>query len=237
MATIPYSMAQLPERVATGLVAIVPQLHDRFSTVAAFLDLAPAVRFGMAPRDMNLVVNWSGRVHPSATVVAAAVGGLVDPRMARAMTGEAWGCRLVSAVAGIPNTDVGERAVLAALGGLLLPMEGGPWPEFFTGALSGLIERRGLDQFFDRAPDAREHYAFVPQLDGLTRRAKALSTVDRVILATIVGLYRGDGWPEGFKRDWNPPAADAFAAVNVLWPTAPADVRDFYSLLALYPGW
>ncbi|WP_448208123.1 hypothetical protein [Azospirillum sp. sgz302134] len=235
MTAVTYSMAHLPTAVAIGLVTVIPQCHARFSTVAAFLDVTASPRLGMPAHERGLVVKWSGFVHHSASIVAAAVGALTDPRLARTMTGEAWGMRLVPAIACIPKTDIGQRAVLAALGGVLLPWEGGPWAGDFAEALDGLIERRGLERFFDRSGPG--HYGLAPRLDGLTREAKELSAVDRVILTTIVGLYRGDGWPEGFRRTWNPPAADAFGAVNVLWPTAPEDVRDFYRLLALYPGW
>jgi hypothetical protein len=71
----------------------------------------------------------------------------------------------------------------------------------------------------------------------LAKRAKALNPTDRILLVTIVGLYNSDLARDGFKRDWNPPAVEAFERINALRTSDPDIPPHFYGLLASYPGW
>ena len=115
--------------------------------------------------------------------------------------------------------------------------------------LSGIVDLdRVLHAFFTRVPDrAVNSIDFRPRgIDWRTeqvdademrewrRRYAALPTLRRMMVATIVVLYRGEPdktWLARLPHTWH--AADAIAALQ----GADGALRDSGRLVALYPGW
>jgi hypothetical protein len=158
--------------------------------------------------------------------------------------------RLVDVVAKAPSMDGREQRALARVCGANidgLPEGSGRAPAF-AAHLVELIARYELGPLFVRDPaltingiDVRPrgvNYrtgAVVPDVMAEWRRAyKVLPTLRRMMVATIVVLYRGEPdktWLARLPHTWH--AADAIAALQ----GADGALRDWGRLVALYPGW
>jgi hypothetical protein len=184
---------------------------------------------------LELAINWSGYIHHSTVPTAAALDTLVDREAAARFHSN---LRLVCVLEAIPNMDGREKRVLAAVGGTDLQVESYLPPTIFATHLFPLVDRPTLRPFFEIQAARRDHYDVRP-IEPLTlaKRAKALNPTDRILLVTIVGLYNSDLARDGFKRDWNPPAVEAFERINALRTSDPDIPPHFYGLLASYPGW
>src|SRR3546814_20533978 len=66
-------------------------------------------------------------------------------------------------------------------------------------------------------------------------RQDNLESFDRVLLQIVVGLYRGDGWPEGYSV--LPPAFPKFSDLSQLRDIHPMAVSAGFSMMAYYSGW
>lgn len=186
-------------------------------------------------------------VHHSAVPVALAAFASASPAFAR---GRFPKTRLVDLVGKRPSMDGHEARVLAALGGHHLA-----YPVFetyaqlralFAAQLADTIARHHLADCFVADGRGSDHDRIRPLgwspagLDaaGLRRFAavaKTLSASQRILLATIVCLYRGAAdttWLKGKEWGWH--AADAVATLRAVDAVA---WRDWTRLVALYPGW
>ena len=90
------------------------------------------------------------------------------------------------------------------------------------------VRPRGVDHFNYRT-DQRDDAA----MDEWRRAYKAATTIRRMMVATIIWLYRGGAdktWLARLPSTWH--AADAVAAMM-----SAGALRDWGRLVALYPGW
>jgi len=185
----------------------------------------------------DIAVDWGGPIHHATLLAAVALDALLDPAAARRFHA---GVRLHAILETVPRMGALEKRLLAAVGGVDLRYwnDHAALPPLFAAHLYPLVERPALRPFFAIAPARGNHYDVQPvEPLSLAKRAKALDTVDRLLLVTICGLYNSSLARAAFKRDWNPPAAEAFIRMNAAAGTDPEAVTHWYGLLATYPGW
>jgi hypothetical protein len=190
----------------------------------------------------------SAYIHHSRVPVAVVAMALASPTFARGWFPKV---RLVDVVARAPSMDGAEKRALAAVCGASvegLP-EGSGRARAFAAHLLDVITRDELDAFFTREPDRAvngidvrprgidrrtDADAVDPKAITEWRRAfKALPAVRRMMVATILCLYRGEAdklWLSRTPSTWH--AADAVAAL-----AEAGALRDWGRLVALYLGW
>lgn len=213
-------------------------------------DTAAILReFGIRQRpleftDMNRAEN--GYIHHSRMPVALAAFAAISPTFAR---GRFPKVRLVELVAKRPSMDEDEAVALAEIGGTTVqpPFWSNRLP--FCDHLADVCERRllwhrphkgeGVFYLEEGQPKTLEHfrplgYDGEADLKQFRRVIKDMTEAQRILVATIVTLYRGDASDKTWLGRWsNWLAADAMPIIR-------ADVTlctDWHKLVALYPGW
>ena len=174
-----------------------------------------------------LIYRWGKNLHPTVLPVAVIVGAWIDAAMARQVYQH---LKLPQMLARVPSMDLAERRTIAALAGIA--SSGYRHPSDFDPIVLRQADRLESCFTVDRAlPPTR--YAVRPR--ELPRKLwNSLSAPDKVMAATLIGLYSGDGGRHLMPGLRLPGAVDAVTTMLA----APPDQRsDFLSLLAFYPGW
>ncbi|CAA7621091.1 hypothetical protein [Magnetospirillum sp. UT-4] len=191
--------------------------------------------------DMSLAE--TAYVHHSRMPVALAAIAAISPAFAR---GRFPKTRLVDLVAKRPHMDEDEAMALAAIGGAKVepPFWSNRGP--FAAHLAQLCNRHQLWGCFYFEPDQPKRletfrplgYAEGAQGDrdmqAFKAAIKGMSDLQRMLVATIVTLYRGAADDKTWLGRWsNWHAAEALPVIR-----ADDQARaDWHQLVALYPGW
>lgn len=201
---------------------------------------------GSTPR-----VNWrqalTGYIHHSSVPVAMAAYAADDPAAAKRVFPK---LKLTQLVGKRPSMDGREAQALALLGGVDLPYDlfcnYTRLRDAFSTHLEEMLERHDLWPCFFRDGRGEGHYSIRPrgaqddeaegkrEMAAFRAAAKEMSEVQRILVATVICLYRGDAdttWCRGKGWTWH--AADA---IDALADDEQARA-DWHRLIALYPGW
>ncbi|MBI5164361.1 MAG: hypothetical protein HY985_10720 [Magnetospirillum sp.] len=174
-----------------------------------------------------LIYRWGRKLHPTVLPVAVTVGAWVDPPMAQQVYQH---LKLPQMLARVPSMDLAERRTIAALAGI---------------ASSGYRNAGAFDPIVIRQADRLVNCFTVDPALPPTRYAvrprelprkqwNSLSAPDKVMAATLIGLYSGDGGRHLMPGLRLPGAVDA---VTTMLEGPPDLQKDFLSLIAFYAGW
>lgn len=181
----------------------------------------------LAVEGNRLVYRWGRPLHHAFLPLAVAAGTWIDRPLARRVFARVT---LPTMLARVPNTDIDERRAIAAVGGIAAT-------GYSDASLFGGIVRQQADRLhgaFTVAASPPGHQGVRPR--AIARKDwAALPTADRVMVATIIGLFSGDGGRHLMPGLRLPSAVDAVAT---MLDADDDDLRtDFFGLLAYYPGW
>jgi hypothetical protein len=207
-------------------------------------------------QDGGIEIDWrqaTDYIHHSRLSVAIVATAAADPYRTRRLFPK-W--RLTDLVGKRPAMDGREARALAALGGVELSH--GLFANYemlrtaFASHLEDVLDQYDLHPCFLRDPDGKGHESIRPLgysrledrveedrgLEAFKSAARAMTEAQRIMVATVICLYRGDAardsrWLKG--RSWAWHAADAIA---ILRQNRSVPVfSDWCRLVALYPGW
>lgn len=191
---------------------------------------------------VNMARAEAGYVHHSRMPVALAAIAAISPAFAR---GRFPKVRLTDLVAKRPAMDEDEAVALAAVGGADARPPFWGRQDRFHAFLLEVIDRHAIGHLFLHDVDGHGLMGFRPlgyvddtrdaDLKRFRAAIKCLNEGRRIMVATIITLYRGDAerdmWRKGGWANWH--AADALAILS-----GDTQLRaDWHKLVALYPGW
>lgn len=211
-------------------------MADSFLNLSTLIDKGARIREALDPPSQIgellltegdvLVYRWGRPFHRNLLPLAVVAGAWVDRPLAKRVFARV---SLPTMLARVPDTDIHERRAIAAIGGMT--STGYSDATLFGGIVRRQAER--LKAAFTIAVSPPDHHGVRPR--AITRKDwTALPVADQVMVATVVGLYSGDGGARLMPGLRLPSAVDAAATML----DSEDELRaDFLGLLAFYPGW